>query len=108
MKWNGKEGKASLFYDGYQSGNSFEDPKLTTELPAGRNFILGLSGDSATLTQLNVWDYEITTESIYPMSAGGFNIHGNMLSWGSLAKYVTENIAWNTDVYLPGKKDHTE
>ncbi|XP_028405304.1 uncharacterized protein LOC114527808 [Dendronephthya gigantea] len=55
MKWNGEKGKASLYYDGYQSGNSFEDAKLVTELPAGRNFIFGSSGDSATLTQLNIW-----------------------------------------------------
>ena len=93
-----------LFYDGYQSGDRFKNANLVTELPAKRNFILGLSGDSAILTQLNVWDYEITSESIYPMSAGGFNVHGNVLSWNNLAKYVKGNTALNTDVYLPGKK----
>ena len=105
IKWNGDEGSVSLFYDGYQSGNSFKDAKLVTELPAGKKFILGLGADSAILTQLNVWDYEIATESFYPMSAGGFNVHGSILSWSSLARNLTGNIAWNTDVYIPGKKE---
>ena len=39
------------------------------------------------------------------MSAGGLNVHGSVLSWRNLAKYVSEeNIQWNTDIYLPGKR----
>ena len=94
----------SYFYDGYRVGSKIENDLLQTQLPAGRDFSIGASDEDGTLTQLNIWDYEISTSSIIAMSAGGFNVHGSLLSWKNLRKYVPdENIKWNSEIYLPGR-----
>jgi hypothetical protein len=77
---------------------------LKTQLPKGKNFSIGLSDEIGTLTQLNIWDYEIAASNVIAMSSGGFNVHGSVLSWNSLAKYAHRaSINWNTEIYLPGK-----
>ena len=60
--------------------------------------------EHGTLTQLNIWDYEISSDNVVAMSAGGFNVHGSVLSWSSFAKYIPDaSMQLNTDIYLPGK-----
>ena len=108
MIWNGIEGKLAIFLDGYATDNFVQDTRLKTQLPSGKSFRIVTSGSKSrrgTLTQLNLWDYEISSRSVTAMSAGGLNVHGSVLSWRNLAKYVSEeNIQWGTDIYLPGKK----
>ena len=106
--WNGIEGKLTLFYDGYAVKGLIRNENLKTQLPSGKSFLIGLpsefNADHGILTQLNIWDYEISSGNVVAMSAGGFNVHGSVLSWSSLAKYVPDgSIQWNTDIYLPGK-----
>jgi hypothetical protein len=78
---------------------------LKTQLPPGKNFNIGLGDGTGKLTQLNIWDYEIATGNIVAMSSGGFNVHGSVMSWSSLAKYVpSESINGNSEIHLPGKR----
>ena len=106
MIWNGIEGKLTLFFDGYAVDGFTQNENLKTRLLSGKSFAVGSSGDDdekGTLTQLNIWDYEISSGNVVAMSAGGLNVHGSVLSWSSLAKYVSDkSIQWNTDIYLPG------
>ena len=106
--WNGIEGKLTLFYDGYAVGGFIQNENLKTQLPSGKLFIVNSpdNGDRehGTLTQLNIWDYEISSNNVVAMSAGGFNVHGSVLSWSSFAKYIPDaSMQLNTDIYLPGK-----
>ena len=79
---------------------------MKTQLPPGKNFSIGLGDGVGTLTQLNIWDYEIAASNVVAMSSGGFNVHGSVMSWSSLAKYVpSESINWNSSIYLPGKTE---
>jgi intein-encoded DNA endonuclease-like protein len=79
---------------------------LKTQLPPGKNFNIGLRDGTGTLTQLNIWDYEIAASNVVAMSSGGFNVHGSVMSWNSLVKYVpSESINWNSSIYLPGKTE---
>ena len=84
-----------------------ENENLKAQLPSGKSFRIQIPGAGeghGSLTQLNIWDYEISSGNVVAMSAGGFNVHGSLLSWSNLAKYVPEgNIHLSTDVYLPGK-----
>ena len=105
--WNGIEGRLALFYDGYADGGFIKRENLKTQVPSGRLFIVNSPDDSdknhGTITQLNIWDYEISSGNVVAMSAGGFNVHGSVLSWSSLAKYVPDgSIQWKTEIYLPG------
>jgi hypothetical protein len=104
IQWNGIEGTVTYFYDGYRAKSKVQNEMLKTQLPKGKNFSIGLSDEIGTLTQLNIWDYEIAASNVIAMSSGGFNVHGSVLSWNSLAKYAHRaSINWNTEIYLPGK-----
>ena len=104
MQWDGSEGKVTYFYDGYPSSTA-QNELLKTQLSSGKIFTIGSSDKMVNLTQLNIWDYKISTSSIIAMSAGGFNVRGNLLSWNNLVKYLPINmINWDTEIYLPGKK----
>jgi hypothetical protein len=79
---------------------------LKTQLPPGKNFSIGFGDGTGTLTQLNIWDYEIAAKNVKAMSSGGFNVHGSVMSWSSLVKYVPDaNITWKSSIYLPGKTE---
>jgi hypothetical protein len=79
---------------------------LKTQLPPGKNFSIGLGDRTGKLAQLNIWDCEIAAGSVVAMSSGGFNVHGSVLPWSSLAKYFPgENINWGSSNYLPGKTE---
>jgi hypothetical protein len=78
---------------------------LKTQLPPGKNFSIGLGDRTGKLAQLNIWDYEIATDSVVAMSSGGFNVHGSVMSWSSLLKYFPDaSINWGSSNYLPGKR----
>ncbi|CAB3989221.1 Sushi, von Willebrand factor type A, EGF and pentraxin domain-containing 1 [Paramuricea clavata] len=106
IQWNGIAGTVTYFYDGYAVDGKIQNETLKTQLPPGKNFSIGLGEDGiGKLTQLNIWDYEIAASSVIAMSSGGFNVHGSVMSWRSLAKYVpSESIMnyWNSSIYLPG------
>ena len=77
---------------------------LQTQLPSGKSFSIGLSDVDGTLSQLNIWNYEIATSNIIAMSSGGFNVHGSLLSWSNVLEYVSNtSINWKSEIYLPGK-----
>ena len=107
--WNGLEGEIGLFLDGYVVDAFQHNENLKAQLSPGKLFIVGsLDGgdleDLGRLSQLNIWDYEISTANVLAMSAGGFNIHGSVLSWGNLATYVlATTMHRNTEIYLPGR-----
>jgi hypothetical protein len=101
-------GTVNYFYDGYPVNSKIQNEKLKTQLPPGKNFSIGLDDGTGTLTQLNIWDYEIaaTRKNVVAMSSGGFNVHGSVLSWSSLPKYVPDaNITRKSSIYLPGKTE---
>ena len=100
-------GTVTYFYDGYPVNGKIKNEKLKTQLPPGKNFSIGLGDGVGKLTQLNIWDYEIRAASnVIAMSSGGFNVHGSVLSWSSLAKYVPDaNITRKSSIYLPGKTE---
>jgi hypothetical protein len=105
IQWNGIAGTVTYFYDGYAADSKIQKETLETQLPPGKNFSIDLGDGTGKLTQLNIWDYEIATGSVVAMSSGGFNVHGSVLSWSSLAKYVpSESIKWNSEIHLPGKR----
>ena len=105
--WNRIAGKVTYFYDGNWKKAEISNTMLKLELPAEKNYSIDLlSDDTGKLTQLNIWDSELSTENIVAMSAGGFNVHGNVLSWGRFKEYVSnESINFKTDIYLPGKRN---
>ena len=106
IQWNGIAGTVTYFYDGYAVDSKIQDETLKTQLPPGKNFSIGLGDGTGKLTQLNIWDYEIATGSVVAMSSGGFNVHGSVLSWSSLAKNVSDaSIDWGSSNYLPGKTE---
>ena len=105
VQWNGIAGTVTYFYDGYAVDSKIQDETLKTQLPPGKNFNIGLGDGTGKLTQLNIWDYEIAAGNVVAMSSGGFNVHGSVMSWCSLVKYVpSENINWNSEIHLPGKR----
>lgn len=104
--WNGNQGKVK--YHGSGQSYKIENSTFNGRLHAGRNFSIGSSwsNDIGYLTQLNIWDYELAQANIFSMLSGGFNVHGNALSWSGLAAYIHAwNIRWKTQIYLPGKKN---
>ena len=104
IQWNGIDGSVSYFHNGYSVGIGIKNEILKTELQPGKFFNVDTSDRIGKLTQLNIWDYEIEAVSIIAMSSGGFNIHGNVLSWRKFVKFIpTSSINWNTEIYLPGK-----
>lgn len=108
MYWNGVTGKAAFFYDGDRASSIKQNESLKGELPSGKNFKIGIDNNPGTLTQLNIWNYELPEVSFKAMSAGGVNVHGNMLSWSDLSRYVTENKNRSSEIFLPGEKTSNE
>ena len=105
LLWNGIAGSVKYHGSGYSKTGNVH---LIAEFPAGRNFSIASlwSNNTGYLTQLNIWDYELPQASISAMLAGGFNIHGNTLSWSRLSRYFpADHINWNTEIYIPGKKN---
>ena len=106
VQWNGIAGTVTYFYDGYAVDSKIQNEMLVTQLPPGKNFSIGLGDGIGKLTQLNIWDYEIATGNVVAMSSGGFNVHGSVMSWSTLVKYVPgANINWKSSIYLPGKTE---
>ena len=105
LKWNGKKAWVKYFFDGFQVDTSVNDSALQITLPEQKNFVVPLSSNGKRFSQLNIWDHEISSSNIQVMVSGGFNIHGNVLSWSKLLPYVSPgDITWNVDIYLPGKR----
>ena len=75
IQWNGIAGTVTYFYDGYAVDSKVQNEMLVTQLPPGKNFSIGFGDGTGTLTQLNIWDYEIATGSVVAMSSGGFNVY---------------------------------
>ncbi|CAB4005769.1 Hypothetical predicted protein, partial [Paramuricea clavata] len=103
IQWNGIAGTVTYFYDGYAVDSKIQNETLETQLLPGKNFSIGLGDATGKLTQLNIWDYEIAAGNVIAMSSGGFNVHGSVMSWRSLAKYVPNgSMNWNSEIHLPG------
>ena len=117
MSWNGKNGHVQFFFDGNVFGGIISDDKLHGNLSKAGNISVGFEWPNemkapkllderyfARISYLNLWSVELPVKTVKAMSAGGFNIKGDVMAWRDVQNYFVGNlvITNNTDAYFPG------